>query len=328
MGDIWVTDMRQFEKMHDSEHRVPLASIRLGEYFGRIVRAATCWVPGISMESAIRCRRRPGRRSCPGHIRLYRAEVPPQISWKCSVCDDKGIIRGWQDTIWDLSRQARATHPEVKVILSPREYSALDRILGLDRQAERVVCAAVTTDGGILLTGGVWEINHLAGFVVRESNNSSATSRRQVLDRIADKLEAALRARRMGGARMSTRQSASDSLPKISETLLEFSRPALELVGDDAPEPLIREVLWVTVDIWNAVVLEQRGIEGDFVDRMRAILEQGVPSMVSVMDLLVERKRKLFPTDLRAIRDVEVFRDSAHRLGVRAVASMPEGTRV
>jgi hypothetical protein len=328
MGDTWVTDMRQFEKMVDAEHQVPLASIRLGEHFGRIVRAATCWVPGITMDSAVRCRRRPGRRPCPGHIRLYRAEVPPQINWQCSACDDKGIIRGWRETMWDLSGQARATHPEVKVTLSRREFMVLDRILGLDRQAERVVCAAITTDSGILLTGGVWEINHLAGFVVHESANTSTLSRRKVLGRIADKLEAALQARRMGGARVSTRRSASDSLPKISQTLLEFSRPALELVGDDAPEPLIREVLWVTVDIWNAVVLEQRGIEGDFVERMRAVLEQGVPSMVPVMDLLVERKRKLFSADLRAIRDVEVFRDSGRRLGVRAVASMPEGPRV
>jgi hypothetical protein len=34
---------------------------------------------------------------CPGHISVYRADLPARIEWSCTSCDDQGIISGWED---------------------------------------------------------------------------------------------------------------------------------------------------------------------------------------------------------------------------------------
>lgn len=103
MGDTWITDMTHFLDILKPEVDVPSPARRLGEYLGRIVEAATSSPPLILIETSIRCRRRPGRKPCPGHIRLVCNDDEGEIVWECTSCDDRGIIRGWEGTPWDRS---------------------------------------------------------------------------------------------------------------------------------------------------------------------------------------------------------------------------------
>ena len=63
------------------------------------------------------CRRRPGRRRCPGEIHAGFAEDPREITWICPRCGDNGLIQGWRGTRWDRSpgstapTRARVPHP-------------------------------------------------------------------------------------------------------------------------------------------------------------------------------------------------------------------------
>jgi hypothetical protein len=71
----------------------------LAEYFAGIVVDATT---NLDEDPSVRCRRRPARRRCLGTIMSYpAADDLDRIHWHCPVCDDNGLISGWQNTLWD-----------------------------------------------------------------------------------------------------------------------------------------------------------------------------------------------------------------------------------
>ena len=78
---------------------MPSQARRLAEYFTSIVVDATA---NIEREPSVRCRRRPGRRRCTGIVISYpAADDMDLIYWYCPVCNDKGFIGGWQNTVWN-----------------------------------------------------------------------------------------------------------------------------------------------------------------------------------------------------------------------------------
>jgi len=105
---ILIADMTHYTSLLDPGAEVPKEARRLGEYLGRIVGAASLARIGAVVETDVRCRRRPGRRPCSGHVRLH---VGPdgEITWECSVCLDTGLIQNWQGTLWDHSGRRRST---------------------------------------------------------------------------------------------------------------------------------------------------------------------------------------------------------------------------
>lgn len=103
MGDTWITDMRHFLDILEPDADIPGPARRLAEYLGKIVEAATANPPMVLLNSEIRCQRRPGRKPCVGRLRLVYNENEGEIVWECSSCDERGIIRGFEGTPWDLS---------------------------------------------------------------------------------------------------------------------------------------------------------------------------------------------------------------------------------
>jgi hypothetical protein len=103
MGDTWITDMMHFLDIMEPDADIPDRTRRLAEYFGKIVEAATSRPALYLVDTEVRCRRRPKRKPCPGHIRLVCNEDEGEIVWECTSCDDHGIIRGFEGTPWDRS---------------------------------------------------------------------------------------------------------------------------------------------------------------------------------------------------------------------------------
>jgi hypothetical protein len=96
----WVTDFTHFLDESGGPHRgIAAPARRLGEYFGAIVAAATS---DSDVAPQIPCRRRPGRRPCPGVI-AHRILTDTSIHWACPHCSDNGFISNWQGTAWDNS---------------------------------------------------------------------------------------------------------------------------------------------------------------------------------------------------------------------------------
>jgi hypothetical protein len=98
---ILVADLHHYL---DLSEVIPVPTRRLVEHLSSIVRAATAGDAGMAWMSSLPCRRRPGNRPCPGRTILLRPEPPAPIHWKCSSCDDEGVISNWSDSPYDLRR--------------------------------------------------------------------------------------------------------------------------------------------------------------------------------------------------------------------------------
>ena len=99
MGNTWFIDLRHYLAPTGALADMPSQARLLAEYFASIVVDATT---NIDDPPTVRCRRRPGRRRCTGVVMSYPAcDEHDSIYWYCPVCDDNGVIRGWQNTLWD-----------------------------------------------------------------------------------------------------------------------------------------------------------------------------------------------------------------------------------
>jgi hypothetical protein len=101
MGNTWITDMTDLPDIRNPDVDIPEPARRLAAHFGSIVKAATAHPSMDLVKTDIRCRRRPGRKPCPGNMRLIYDDDIGEIEWACTSCDDRGIIRGWEGTSRD-----------------------------------------------------------------------------------------------------------------------------------------------------------------------------------------------------------------------------------
>ena len=103
MGNTWVTDITHFlDEKGRFPAGIPAPARRIAEYFGSIIITTTAR-ERYGGAPEVRCRRRPGRRPCPGEI---LAEIEPEdgaIEWFCPSCEDQGFISNWRGTRWDAS---------------------------------------------------------------------------------------------------------------------------------------------------------------------------------------------------------------------------------
>jgi hypothetical protein len=166
---------------------------KLAEHLRGVIRAATSIPSGYELDSALPCRRRPGRRPCPGWIKVVRQDVPPHIYWDCSSCDDSGVIHGWEGSPYDL-RPPRPLHEHalIAIELTAEEHAELRRLQLLDADSERLVWGTYRKNDRLLLFGTPDDVDNLAGFVAFEANHLTDRRRQRRLDAVLRKLEAAL----------------------------------------------------------------------------------------------------------------------------------------
>jgi hypothetical protein len=99
VSDTWIIDLRHYLTPTGAIADLSPRGRRLAEYFASIVADATT---ELDEPPTVRCRRRPGRRRCDGIVMSYPAvDEHDSIHWYCPLCDDNGVITGWQNTLWD-----------------------------------------------------------------------------------------------------------------------------------------------------------------------------------------------------------------------------------
>jgi len=196
MGDTWIVDITHYEDILDPTLDIPESARRLGMFFGTIVQAATAWpFPDIPTQSVLRCRRRPGRKPCPGFLRVLLLEDKNEIAWGCSSCDDEGWISNWRGSHWDLSFDAedpRDYDETLDVRLTAEEAAALVRMPWYDDGVRRTIMAAHSHGNDINLWGTEEELDDLLDAVAGEANHELNRTWRKRLDSAFDKIEAEL----------------------------------------------------------------------------------------------------------------------------------------
>ena len=94
---MFVSDLLHFLDLPDD---APGPARKIAEQLRNVVRAATAAEAGTAWVSALPCRRRPGRRLCPGRIIVFRPDLPARIEWRCTSCGDEEVISGWEGTYY------------------------------------------------------------------------------------------------------------------------------------------------------------------------------------------------------------------------------------
>ncbi|MGH9171806.1 MAG: hypothetical protein ACRD0Z_13200 [Acidimicrobiales bacterium] len=178
---MFVSDLRHFLDMADD---APAPARKMAEHLGSIVRSATAGKAGVAWETALPCRRRPGKRRCPGHVAVFRADLPAPIEWRCSACGDEGIITGWERSYLDL-RQPRSQRSAVgatDVPVSNEVCATLRDLRLLDADCERLVFRARASGSGAVLSADAADLDELVGYVAAEANHETDWRRQKRLD--------------------------------------------------------------------------------------------------------------------------------------------------
>lgn len=221
MGDTWVTDITHFEGL--PPHLAEGPAGRIARFFSSIVSAASVFPAEIWVDSTIWCRRRPGRKRCPGHIRLCYEEASGPVKWHCTSCDDQGTISNWKGTSWDLNRWARdpwTRHKLYEIVLTREELHELRNNLTFDPESEGLIYGATVTDRGIVMRATEEELDNLQGFIAAESNHEENRRRRNILDRIYDKIQPLLE--RLSGDNTGAGEQEGIQLPQLSSGVLKY----------------------------------------------------------------------------------------------------------
>src|SRR5882672_5108143 len=104
MPDTWICDMTHYlDECGRVVDAMPGPARRLVDHLGAIVASVTAQAEDPIGPIGVRCRRRPGRRACPGEI-CAMMDDETNIVWECPACGDNGLIHHWQDTPWDARR--------------------------------------------------------------------------------------------------------------------------------------------------------------------------------------------------------------------------------
>lgn len=186
---MFVTDLHHFLGLPQD---TPGPARRLAEHLGNIVRAATAGDAATAWESALPCRRRPANRRCRGRLIVLRAEPEWPIRWRCSVCDDEGVISNWEDSPCDLRRRRLTLADAVNEIVITEEVAAALRELRLlDTDCERLVFRIRVGNDGAILAATDEDLDELIGFVAAEANHEPNRRRQQRLDAAFDALNTA-----------------------------------------------------------------------------------------------------------------------------------------
>lgn len=150
---------------------------RMAEFIGDVVSAATISPKGKRKRSAVRCRRRPGHRKCPGRI-IVCEQVNGEIEWQCPSCNGMGVIHGWQGGWSDLSElRETGEQPGFEVMLTERRYDELKKCLMMDMEWDDIMYAATYTTEGIILRAGGRDMKAFADYLSK-SREHKTTSRR------------------------------------------------------------------------------------------------------------------------------------------------------
>ena len=184
---VFVSDLRHFL---DIPAEAPAPARRMAEHLTAVVRAATARDPGLPWVSALPCRRRPGRRVCPGFIAVLRTEIPSSIEWRCVSCGDEGVISGWEQSPFDLrpGNAEAGSGDLVRTVVTPDVAATLRSLALVDSTCERMIFRMTVVDRDIVLAGDVDDVDELTGYVAAEANHERDRRRQKRLDVAFDAL--------------------------------------------------------------------------------------------------------------------------------------------
>jgi len=171
---------------------------RVADLLGRIVATASRHPTTEELVSLVRCRRRPGRKACPGHIAFRREDAENRIVWACPKCDDQGLITNWAGTGWDRSWPSGlygSLPPIAWFLVSPHEFALLQKLDWDDEDLAAVMAGAIWADdypGDIGMPASKDELQGLQGIFGAEMDSAYHRHRADQFDELWERVDSLL----------------------------------------------------------------------------------------------------------------------------------------
>jgi hypothetical protein len=67
-----------------------------------MITYATSQISQFPIDSSPKCWRRPQRKPWKGTLDVFLDPLTDKILWYCPICQDEGMISGWEGLIWDM----------------------------------------------------------------------------------------------------------------------------------------------------------------------------------------------------------------------------------
>lgn len=100
----YVTDPWHFlDDTRNLPDDLPNPARRLILFLGQIIEEMSALPAGTTFVTSLKCRRRPGRKPCPGEILSWRNNQNDSIKWMCTQCGTGGEVHNWRGCPWDKS---------------------------------------------------------------------------------------------------------------------------------------------------------------------------------------------------------------------------------
>ena len=130
-------------------------------------------------------------------------------------------------------------------------------------------------------------------------------------------------------ARRSAKQAKLDQLPKISETIIEFSKPLLDLTPADPPTiEDLRTVMVLATVAWNLPIMATG--DSEEAERLRRVSEECIaqtdPAFRQLLDELMRVRLTKYGHDPRQAI-VEVVDEGGGEARIAATATLPKQPR-
>ena len=176
---------------------MPAQAQQLKKFLGAVVMAATSSLDPVLL-SALPCRKRINRAPYSGLLQIKRRDVPHKsILWHCTACEDGGSITNWTGTHFDLTPRiapARPTaeDPELEIMVSLQEHTALRSGRIYDPDCERMIYGARVTPKGVQIRGLESDFDHWVGHLAADANHERQAKRRKMVDAVFQKASDAL----------------------------------------------------------------------------------------------------------------------------------------
>ena len=134
MAKTYISDISHYLNDIGLLKEMPAAVRRMAEFLTAIVDAVTAKCPTIGHNTGVRCR----KRGCKGVIHASLQHADGRITWWCLLCEQNGVISGWQGTKWDHTAAGSAALSKPVSRYTPKEGQYLAFIYyytKLNRQA-------------------------------------------------------------------------------------------------------------------------------------------------------------------------------------------------
>ncbi len=111
----------------------------------------------------------------------------------------------------------------------------------------------------------------------------------------------------------------------MAAVLAEFAAPLFTDVDESTSRETLLEGFELLVAVWNAAVVDAWGKGTNHIAALLAAAAAGdaPPELCSTVEFFVQRKRELYPADLRAVAEFDLTQDAPGSFSVHASARLP-----